>query len=41
VAELKENMIKLLVWAVENGRKSVEDIKDPDYKSEVENRLQQ
>lgn len=36
---LSEVKIKSLVRLIEHGRITVEDIKDPDYKNEVENRI--
>jgi len=41
MAGLSESKIKALIRLIEHGRITVEDIKDADYKTEVENRLSQ
>ena len=41
MAELSETKIKALIRLIEHERITVDDIKDADYKTEVENRLSQ
>jgi len=39
MATLSELKIKALIRLIEHGKITVDDIKDPDYKTEVESRL--
>ncbi|MGM0437503.1 MAG: hypothetical protein ACQEQD_04460 [Bacillota bacterium] len=41
MAELSETKIKALIRLIEHERITVDDVKDSDYKAEVENKLQQ
>ena len=38
---LDEKKVKALIRLIEHNRINIDDIKDADYKTEVENRLQQ